>query len=211
MSAMETNNNTNNTTNNDETNNNETVVIANPLQIRPCDYKQVVEAKSHGVILSSGHLFLHVDPAFTALYNQQNIYKDKNLKLVCGSLGLGLGGEIWFEYGRYDWTTYEQFKSDKSNGRVDAWFWLVDPKTKHIYDMVSPYAPMFAIKHNQQIAKVFSDQVATPIEDVSLRKCTQYGLHYIEASEEVQKQIIQDYRKYFERFVSELGISFENI
>lgn len=120
-----------------------------------------------------------------ALINQQGIYKDKNLKIVVGSLGLN----GWFEFGGRDWDTQKFIKKlshDQPSGfpSIDAHCWLEDEKG-NIYDYIFDTYDVYSMVRTERPLGHLG-----LIEKKSKKWCKSAGLHYLPASSDAQRTIM---------------------
>lgn len=120
-----------------------------------------------------------------ALINQQGVYKEKNLKIVVGSLGLN----GWYEFGGKDWDTKKFMKKlshDNVDGfpSIDAHCWLEDEKG-NVYDYIfENYDFISQLRTGKQIGHLGLMEKKTP------KFCKMAGLHYLPASQEAQTAIL---------------------
>ena len=115
-----------------------------------------------------------------AFINKRNYYKDKNLKLVFGSLGLN----GWFEFGGKSWKLRD-FEKRHQKGSIswDAHAWLEDAEG-NIYDNVfKNYNDISFCRTGKTL-----DYVGT-LEGKSKTVCEGYGLTYVPADTETQTAI----------------------
>ena len=115
-----------------------------------------------------------------AFINKRHHYKNKNLKLVYGSLAIN----GWFEFGGKDWTLKE-FKERNEDGshRWDAHAWLEDDEG-NIYDYV--------FKRYDRIARIRTKRCLPYtgiLEGRSKAECEAMGITYVPAPPEVSKAI----------------------
>ena len=125
------------------------------------------------------HCFLN------ALYNKQNAYANKELKIVIGSLGIGKK-DPFYEYGNPHWSKVEDFR--KAPGMYDIHVWLEDIDG-NIYDVVITVIHYVAVIKNKSIS--FKDNEI--IAGKSREQCERAGLFYVEASKEISHAVLQEY------------------
>jgi hypothetical protein len=122
-----------------------------------------------------------------AVRNRDNGYKELNLRLVIGSLGLN----EWFEFGGKDWKTTKDWivKGRKAPGTWDAHGWLEDEEG-NVYDFVfDDYLNISDIRNGRGLLK------AGIVEKKSKKQCERMGLTYIAAPQPVQEIILRDLEK----------------
>jgi hypothetical protein len=123
-----------------------------------------------------------------AVFNLEHAYKDQNLKLVLGSLGIGKR-DPWFEFGGENWDRVAQFKKQSGDlfGRRqwDVHVWLENEDGK-IFDVIS--------QHVVQVARIRRKKVdcvaGQVIDGVSREVMADKGLTYVDAPEVVQRVIL---------------------
>jgi len=120
-----------------------------------------------------------------ANHNKKNAYKDLNLKLVFGSLGLN----GWFEFGGKDWTMKEWKEARKDKCLWDAHCWLEDDDG-NIYDFCfASYLQVSQIRLNTK-----GSLKVCLLEKVSKEDCERRGLTYVPADSKVQNIIHLDFK-----------------
>lgn len=126
-----------------------------------------------------------------ALINQQGVYREKNLKIVVGSLGLN----GWYEFGGKDWDTkkfLKKIKHDQVDGfpSCDAHCWLEDEKG-NIYDFIfENYDLISQLRTGKQLGHLGLLVKKSP------KFCKMAGLHYLPASQETQTAILEKIMPY---------------
>lgn len=126
-------------------------------------------------------LYRESDCFSNAYINQRNCYKDLNLKIVVGSLGINK----WFEFGGKCWKL-EDFKKNKGVKTWDAHSWLED-KDGNIYDFAySSYDFVSQIRRNQPFT--WSGIIIKKSKNQMKAK----GLWYVPADADTQKYILDD-------------------
>ena len=122
----------------------------------------------------SGNCFIN------SFINKRHTYKDKDLKLVIGSIGFN----GWFEFGGKDWKLKDFLKRHEVGSVCwDAHCWLEDAEG-NIYD--------FAFEDYSEVARI---QTRKPIrhhgliEGQSKAWCEERGLTYVPADAETSKAI----------------------
>ena len=115
-----------------------------------------------------------------AFINKRNYYKDLNLKLMFGSLGMN----DWFEYGGKDWKYADFAKNHKEGSFIwDAHCWLEDEEG-NVYDYAFKWYDQVARKHTKKGLKHLG-----LIEKKSKEWCRKQGLSYVPADAETSKAI----------------------
>lgn len=125
-----------------------------------------------------------------AWYNQSHGYRDLNLKLVLGSLGIGIVGPH-FEFGGKSWSVVTDFLVQKQLNRtgqrtVDAHIWLEDGAGM-IYDMVPISLIGVALIKKKKLGVVANERV----EGMTAEALAELGLHYIPAPASCQSILLQ--------------------
>lgn len=121
---------------------------------------------------------------FAVWFQNQN----PSLRLVAGSLGIGMGDEPFFEYGGPHYTKIEHFVSDmfgEKYRKIDAHIWGEDSEG-NIFDVVTASMIFVAQFHKK---KIFCD-VPTKVNGKSKEACRSLGLHYLEASKECSPKLL---------------------
>lgn len=136
-----------------------------------------------------------------AWFNQEHAYKEKGLRVVFGSLGLGSGNDPHFEYGGRNHRTWSDFQSFKPGmsallspadraalaRKVDIHAWLEDAMG-NVYDVCFPEWTLFAAVHRRAMPeKVRGGCVLNGVSKDVAR--TEYGLHYVPAPPETHEVI----------------------
>ncbi len=124
-----------------------------------------------------------------ARFNREHAYKDLDLRIVVGSLGIGVNKKVFYEYGSVDWKSTDQFKAIRDTyGRQlwDAHFWL-ESYDGHVYDIVTPNIKQVAMLRGLDMRF----KTDTIIEGRSKKRLSKQGLHYIPAPIEVQQEILE--------------------
>lgn len=113
-----------------------------------------------------------------AYINKLNHYKDKNLKMVIGSLGIN----GWFEYGGKDWKK-EDFKKRMEYHCSDSHCWLEDEEG-NVYDMLfKEYKYWVEYRTHQPMKRVGL------IEGVSKEELARDGIVYLPACKDTQTML----------------------
>jgi len=109
-----------------------------------------------------------------AFINSRHAYKDKNLKIVIGSLGVN----GWFEYGGKNWGM-EEFQRKME----DVHFWLED-KNGNVYDFLfERYSLWSVIRTGNKLRRTGI------LEGVSKNELKSIGIEYIPAPTEAQMML----------------------
>jgi len=120
-----------------------------------------------------------------ATYNKNNAYRNLNLKVVIGSLGLN----GWFEFGGKDWSINEWKQAKKGKCSWDAHCWLEDDNG-NVYDYCfNDYLWVSRIR-----LWTIGDLTEGVIERVNKEDCLKRGLTYIAAPINIQKAICIDFK-----------------
>lgn len=113
-------------------------------------------------------------------HNMVNFYSGKQLKIVCGSLGIGIHAPF-FEYGGPNYSTLSDFKN--SYGSWDVHCWLED-KDGNVFDIFTP--------HMVRVERMRGKRTAYRARDVvsgSKAHLQRMGLVYIPAPKTIQREI----------------------
>jgi len=146
-------------------------------QVRKCNESVSISEKM--LRYTSNQCFLN------ATYNKKNAYRNLNLKIVIGSLGLN----DWFEFGGKEWTIGEWKKARKGECSWDAHCWLED-NDGNVYDYCfNDYLWVSRIR-----LLTIGNLTEGVIEKVSKEDCAKRGLTYIPAPIAVQKVICLDFK-----------------
>ncbi len=122
-----------------------------------------------------------------AFINKRNHYKDKNLKLVLGSLGLN----GWFEYGGSDWGLTEfALRHEPGTHIFDGHAWLEDEDGK-VYDFCFDTYDAVAVVRTKKHLKV-----SGLIEGVGKAKLQKQGLTYVPADKKTQSYMFIEMLKF---------------
>lgn len=128
-------------------------------------------------------------PWFDVFFKKHNFYKNKEMKVVAGSLGLGEDEEdIWWEHGHKDWATFAQFTD--SPLELDAYFWLEDQDEK-VYDVLRPELEC-ALLHTG--IHLQDETFPRAINGETRAEMKTKGIHYIPAPEMTQTLLIRKIR-----------------
>ena len=126
--------------------------------------------------------------------NKKHHYKNKNLKLVIGSLGLN----GWFEFGGKDWGM-EEFKKKMGAESSDSHCWLEDDNG-NIYDYVfKGYDDIAEYRTGRKLG------YTGILEGKSKKWCKSAGLTYLPASKEVQTMLFLNVLKILQNAESKLA------
>jgi hypothetical protein len=176
----------------------ESLIQEREKAIPPSQYKDLIKNKSIKVFPKSGSdiLCIPYNCMLNAMYNQQNIYKEKQLKVVYGSLGVGIDTPF-YDFGDPTWTKFSQFQKGKHN--FDAHAWLEDEKG-NIYDMTTPYLLTVAKVHRLNI----QFQAHEAIVCKSLEECRKIGLHYVAAPVLIQQLIHASYSRSYKEVLDSI-------
>lgn len=120
-----------------------------------------------------------------AYLNKRHYYKDKNLKLVVGSLGFN----GWYEFGGRLWTTEDFMKTFKQRDcpSFDVHVWLEDEEG-NVYDYIfDEYNTISQIRTGKKL------KMRGLLEAKSKRELLRAGLAYVPASESTQVSIMVQY------------------
>jgi hypothetical protein len=116
-----------------------------------------------------------------AFFNKTHVYRDLDLRIVVGSLGIGKK-DPWFEYGSKDFKTVKDFMTSKftkknggGNTQVDMHCWLEDSKGS-VYDTVTSQVSVNVKIVHKKTTKYKTNDV---IEAVSKEELALKGLHYV--------------------------------
>lgn len=152
-----------------------------------------------------------------AILNKHDCYKNKDLRLVCGSLGFGMRafGDVWYLYGNGDpkfdsskptphsiqssQLTHSKGANDNDDEKgIDAHVWLEDV-SGNVYDVFHLHYLLLADEHYKYISMKelnLKDKLtegitwSSIIENKSKTELSKYGLHYVPATEHIQLKIL---------------------
>jgi len=128
------------------------------------------------LVYKSGDCFIN------AFINKRNAYKDKDLKMVFGSVAFN----GFFEYGGKDWGLKE-FEARHTSGSYcwDAHAWLED-KDGNVYDKFFTFYNYSALINTGKVTAIPNNAL---FEGVSKTKAKALGVEYVPASRKVQRAI----------------------
>lgn len=138
-----------------------------------------------------------------AWYNSEHVYKSLNLKVVAGSLGIGIH-QPFYEYGGLDYTTLDDFKNSPYTKKNifgyrswDAHVWLEDD-AGNVYDVITDYMIL--------VAKIMSKDIkldqATLIEKRRPRYLKRLGFRYKKFNgPELMDAITADWRPFYDKVI----------
>jgi hypothetical protein len=134
------------------------------------DAQQKVLPEGAKIPLTYKHAYCQIN----AFINLRHAYKDKDLKVVIGSLGVN----GWFEYGGKNWGI-EEFKRKME----DVHFWLED-KNGNVYDFLfERYSLWSVIRTGNKLRRTGI------LEGVSKNELKSVGIEYIPAPIEAQMML----------------------
>jgi hypothetical protein len=135
--------------------------------------------------LSGGEWYAYGMCIFYMLLNQAEVYKNKNLAVVIGSFGLGMGASPFYEHGNPTNTAASQFIH--SDGRsTDLHMWLEDGEGR-VYDVLGDELLAVAMIRGQR-----TDALASHVEvvrGVAKADLAARGFHYVPALPAVQQDL----------------------
>lgn len=148
-----------------------------------CKKKPDMTNKVYGIDYSSfeGMCMLN------AMNNQKRIYKDKCLKIVCGSIGIWKDSVAWI-YGSPDYTACRKFFTIDND--LDGHVWLED-SFGNVYDFLSHDITTWSAL----LEKPIGLQRAQKIEGLSKEDLKQLGLNYLPARKNIQARLIPLFMK----------------
>jgi len=128
-----------------------------------------------------------------ALYCQQKLAKlGVNFKIVVGSLGIGKNKLIFYEFGGLNNTHKKKEDFIKEPGKYDAHVWLEDSYGK-IYDKVTGY--IILCSQVRRVQLTFKNP--TILEGVTKEELLFKGLSYVEAPNDIQCAVLQDFKNFY--------------
>lgn len=135
--------------------------------------------------LSNGLLYAPMVCNMQAMYNAKNRYAQLGLKIVVGSLGLGKGRNVFFEFGGAHYKTVKQYFPPNMSG-ADIHTWLED-NDGNVYDIVTAY--MVDVTKIRSLKMDFKAEHI--IEGLSKSKLRQHGLTYVPANPDIHDHLRQ--------------------
>jgi len=122
--------------------------------------------------------YKHANCYINAYINRLHHYKDKNLKMVIGALGIN----DWFEYGGKDWTL-DDYKRTMFGHISDSHCWLEDDEG-NVYDFLfEEYKYWVNIRTKKPMKR------SGLIEGVSKEELKADGIEYVPAPLEARKAL----------------------
>jgi len=134
----------------------------------------------------TGHWFAYGMCIYYALINQAEVYKDKQLKVVIGSFGLGKGSVPHWEYGNPTYTKAKQFILPADGRSTDLHVWLEDSEGL-IYDILSNEYLGVAFLHGKTTEVLAQNPEL--IDGVAPKTLAARGFHYLAAPSKAQKDL----------------------
>jgi hypothetical protein len=133
----------------------------------------------------TGHWYAYAMCIFYSLLNQAGVYKDLGLKIVIGSLGLGIGDKPYWEHGNPTASKASAFLLEDGRS-TDLHMWLED-ENGCVFDVISNEFIGIAfirgcrtdlLRQNPEILE------GAPKQNLSMR-----GFHYVPAPIKVQAEL----------------------
>jgi hypothetical protein len=135
--------------------------------------------------LNGGHVYAYGMCVFYAVCNKLEVYKEKQLRIVIGSFGVGMTHEPFWEHGDPRYTSSKDF-IQKDGRTTDLHMWLEDAKGC-IYDILSNELAVIACIRDLKIDKLKSNPEM--IEGVCKKTLAARGFHYLAASADIQQEL----------------------
>ena len=121
-------------------------------------------------------------------------YKNLKLKIVVGSLGIGVG-KPFYEYGDPSWTTVDHFQCNYNKNMLDAHAWLEDEEGR-VYDVQTQYWQNVASIQRRIIrahARLPEGTQYRLIEAKTKEELRHLGFHYSPCPKELQAALLHTF------------------
>ena len=117
----------------------------------------------------------------------------KPLRVVCGSFGvIKDGGKIWWEWGTGQDSPIDEFLHCKVEpGKQNAHFWLEDPVSGCVYDVLPKYVLDVVLPIHKVQADLEGLICGVVISGETMESLMKRGLVYLPLNERKQKEIIE--------------------
>lgn len=135
---------------------------------------------------------------FAALFFQKHY---PNLRLVVGSLGIGMDDPFW-EYGGPTYKNLKQFRMNGVSEQLDGHVWCQDEQGL-IYDVVTSYMIKVAAIHQKKIG--LKDKMI--VKKVSKDSLVKLGFHYMPAPTSIEKDLLKMALNFTEKCLTNTHLS----